>query len=129
MTRDTDNAAEMPERALDEEAEAEALPLGDLFGRLIASAKALAAAERDFAAARLGILAGALWKIVLFALLGLIIAFGLIIALMVSAVLWLAPMVGTGVAMLIVTGVTSLFLLFCALAVRGEVRKILAIPR
>lgn len=96
--------------------------------RLFDAGKELAQAEIGWARARGLRVAGALRSIAILAAVALIVAFGIIVTLMLGAILALAPLIGIGLAILVVTGAGLVVIAICGLVIRSRISAMMDMP-
>ena len=98
--------------------------LGESFSRVGRAAQQSFHAELTLVKARASIIGAAAQSIALFGVIALILLLALIVTLMIGAVMALAPHWGIGWALLAVTGVALLAIIFCGVAIMAQVKRI-----
>lgn len=100
------------------------LPIRETIARLVAAGKDLVDAEMAWAKARATFITAAARTALIYGAVAFFLAFGLIVALLVGAVLALTPVIGVGLALLVVTIGALVLIGLCALVIRSQVRRI-----
>lgn len=100
------------------------LPIRETIARLVAAGKDLVDAEVAWAKARTTFITAAARTALIYGAVAFFLAFALIVALLVGAVLALAPVIGIGLALLVVTIGALVLIGLCALVIRSQVRRI-----